>query len=47
MKCCICGKKIKGYGHNPWPIKRTGQCCDECNKEVIKERIKLARESRV
>ena len=45
MKCCICGKKIKGYGHNPWPIKQDGKCCDECNTKVIKERIKLMRES--
>ena len=45
MKCCICGKTIKGYGHNPWPIKKDGKCCDECNKLVIQERIKLMRES--
>ena len=36
--CCICGKRFKGYGNNPDPIKKEGLCCDECNKEVIKAR---------
>lgn len=44
-KCIICGKPIEGHGHNPWPIKDEGQCCDECNKLVIKERIRLWSES--
>ena len=39
-KCCICNKWIIGYGNNPIPIKKDGKCCDECNKDVIKERIK-------
>ena len=40
MKCVICGKPIKGYGHNAMPIKE-GRCCDECNiKVVIPKRIK-------
>ncbi len=34
MKCCICGKDIKGYGNNPFPI--AGKiCCDECNVKVV------------
>lgn len=33
--CCICGKEIKGYGNNPWPVKKEGLCCDECNSEVV------------
>ena len=33
--CCICGKEIKGYGNNPWPVKDKGLCCDECNLEVV------------
>ena len=37
--CCICGKKFKGYGNNPWPIKEEGRCCDECNNKVIEERM--------
>lgn len=45
MKCCLCGKKINGYGNNPWgaltirnePIKWkiTDRCCDECNEEFV------------
>ena len=36
--CCIYGKKFKGYGHNPDPLKKEGRSCDECNKEVIEAR---------
>ena len=44
MKCCICGKKIEGHGHNPWPyIKDKGvKCCDECNGKVLVERVYLS-----
>ena len=35
MKCCICGKKFKGYGNNPYPVKKYGTCCDQCNMEVV------------
>lgn len=35
INCCICGKEIKRYGNNPWPIKKEGLCCDECNLEVV------------
>lgn len=52
MKCCICNKKIEGYGNNPWgaldirnrPIKwkLNDRCCDACNTEfVIPGRILL------
>lgn len=34
MKCCICGKKIMGYGNNAEPVKK-GTCCDECNMTVV------------
>lgn len=34
MKCCICGKEIKGYGNNPFPIAGK-TCCDECNVKVL------------
>jgi hypothetical protein len=37
IKCCICGKIIKGFGNNPWPVK-TGEedrCCDDCNWEFV------------
>ena len=35
MKCIICGKTIKGYGNNPYPIKTTGKCCNECNTKIV------------
>ena len=37
--CCICGKEFTGFGNNPWPIKENGQCCNECNEQVIIARI--------
>jgi len=44
MKCCICGKSIKGYGNNPWPVSKNpkDKCCDSCNNVVIAERTKEA-----
>ena len=32
-KCSICGKRFKGMGNNPYPIKMEAdaRCCDECN----------------
>ena len=33
--CCICGKKFYGYGNNPKPVKSKGECCDNCNYEVV------------
>lgn len=33
--CCICGKEIRGYGNNPYPVKNYGKCCDKCNIEVV------------
>lgn len=41
--CCICGKEFIGYGNNPYPIRSVGECCDSCNIEVIKERMRLAK----
>ena len=37
--CCICKKEYKGFGNNPYPIKAKGECCDECNIEVMKARL--------
>ena len=38
--CCICGKLCEGYGNNPWPVCKEGECCDECNYDkVIPARI--------
>ncbi len=40
-KCCICGKSIKGYGNETYPVK-TGRCCDACNlKFVIPSRFAM------
>lgn len=40
-KCCICGVDIEGYGFNPYPIKREGRCCRQCNLHlVIPERVR-------
>lgn len=33
--CCICKKDFKGYGCNPNPIKDKGQCCDDCDNNVV------------
>ncbi len=40
IKCVICNIKIKDFGHNPYPISKTGRCCDSCNNLVILKRIK-------
>lgn len=39
--CCICGETYSGYGHKPHPIKHGGECCPECNKQVVVERYQL------
>ena len=40
--CVFCGKRITGYGNNPWPLTREGKCCGECNMRlVLPERIKM------
>lgn len=42
QKCCICGKTIIGYGHNPDPVEKSGRCCDDCNlRYVVAARIAL------
>ena len=33
--CCICGKRFKGYGNMPDPVKKEGLCCNECNLKVV------------
>jgi hypothetical protein len=45
--CCICGKECEGYGNNPYPLKNEGRCCDECNKKVIEERLKIEEIERI
>lgn len=40
--CCICGKEFEGYGNNPAPVKKTGECCNECNeKYVVPKRLSM------
>lgn len=47
MKCCICGAEIVGYGNNPDPVKKEGQCCDACDWQyVIPARIKQMRKEK-
>ena len=33
-KCCICGNKIIGHGHNAQPVQ-DGNCCDICNQVYV------------
>lgn len=37
IKCCICGKRIVGYGNNPYPVvdDDEARCCDECNSKYV------------
>ena len=42
QRCCICAKEFVGFGNNPYPLKSSGRCCDECNKKVVKVRIEEA-----
>ena len=38
--CCICGKEKPSY-HNPDPLRDGAQdCCDECNRLVVRARMK-------
>lgn len=52
FKCVICGKWCYGwgdhqqYGNNPYPLADDGECCDECNKMVVTERIIRYREGK-
>lgn len=46
MKCCICKKEFNGYGNNPYPLRTTGVCCDECNILVVLERLRLLHDSK-
>lgn len=33
--CCICGKEYEGYGNNPYPYKKSGSCCNQCNHDYV------------
>lgn len=54
LRCCICGKEMKGdNSHNPYPVRKgscygetENRCCSECNsKIVVPIRIRLGREA--
>ena len=35
-KCCICGRRYNGGGHNPAPYMDGDQvCCGVCNSNVV------------
>lgn len=34
-RCVLCGEILEGYGNNPQPIKRRGECCQKCNEERV------------
>lgn len=35
--CCFCGKEIKGWGNNPYPVEtdENAECCDDCNLDIV------------
>ena len=41
MKCVICKEPILtdpcGWdgSHNPWPVRKKGRCCGECNDMIV------------
>ncbi len=43
QKCVICHEPIIGFGNNPYPVKKRGLCCNECDiLWVTPARIALA-----
>lgn len=53
LKCCICGKEMKGVNsHNPYPVRKgswygetENRCCSECNSNIVVPiRIRLGSE---
>jgi hypothetical protein len=37
--CVLCKEPKIGFGNNPEPLAKRGQCCDKCNEKVITARI--------
>ena len=35
--CCICGRKVKEWGNDPWPVMLDddAKCCNKCDMEVV------------
>lgn len=42
--CCLCHKKHRGYGNNPYPLitREDARACDDCNLKVVKFRAFLS-----
>lgn len=38
-KCVLCKQKRLGFGNNPFPLSKTGRCCNRCNIDVVVSRI--------
>lgn len=34
ITCSICGKKVKEFGNNAWPVNK-GTCCNHCNDIIV------------
>ena len=47
--CCICTKKGKGFGNNPFPMVEVddykSRCCDLCNDQIVLPMRFLVRET--
>mgnify|MGYP007072414628 FL=1 len=39
FECVLCGEKFNEYGNNPYPLAEEGECCDDCNNDVIYARL--------
>lgn len=33
--CCICGEPLEDKGHDPWPYKNAGKCCNGCKLKFV------------
>lgn len=45
FECCICKKKYKGYGNNPFPLDSADkECCDDCNLTKVIPARRIYRE---
>ena len=45
--CCLCGRKVYGTAHDPYPLQLDGMCCTLCNiAKVVPERIRRINEEK-
>ena len=35
LECCICHGAAAYPGHNPFPLKDSRDCCDNCNNTLV------------